>query len=379
MTSYVLVSLPSSIGGSSEIDEQLKRQLDPLTSRSPVPLTVPTFPIGALDTLVQQSEDIAKFDTAAFNSVQKAADALKMVYSESELESTKRVDDRTPEKFLLSFKWNSKYRTDLAIAQLAANISHDIQSLDSELKQLTSSYSSAKSALQAVERREQGNLSTKSLYDLIKPEHVVDTEYLVSTLVAVPVSLQKDFEAEYESVSEMVVPRSAIEIAKDSDFVLYSVTVFRKFLPQFVNAARQAKWTPREYRYTPDAAERERQELSAAIDTERSLWNEVALLARSAYSDMFVGWIHLKVLRTFVEAVLRYGLPPDFSTFIIPVPSKNEGKARNALITQYGYLGGNAFAWDKKGKIRSDQGLGDFTALADSDYEPFVLYTITVP
>jgi V-type H+-transporting ATPase subunit C len=40
---------------------------------------------------------------------------------------------------------------------------------------------------------------------------------------------------------------------------------------------------------------------------------------------VYSGWIHLKVIRGFVESVLRYGLPVDFVTaFIEPVPKKEK-------------------------------------------------------
>jgi V-type H+-transporting ATPase subunit C len=47
--------------------------------------------------------------------------------------------------------------------------------------------------------------------------------------------------------------------------------------------------------------------------------NELVRIAKSAFSDTFQAWTHLKALRIFVESVLRYGLPPEFVSAVIKV------------------------------------------------------------
>jgi V-type H+-transporting ATPase subunit C len=42
-------------------------------------------------------------------------------------------------------------------------------------------------------------------------------------------------------------------------------------------------------------------------------------ISKSAFSDTFQAWVHLKALRVHVESVLRYGLPPDFVSAAIKV------------------------------------------------------------
>jgi V-type H+-transporting ATPase subunit C len=40
---------------------------------------------------------------------------------------------------------------------------------------------------------------------------------------------------------------------------------------------------------------------------------------KNHYGDAFVAWMHIKVIRVFVEAVLRYGLPVDFTAVFYKV------------------------------------------------------------
>lgn len=93
--------------------------------------------------------------------------------------------------------------------------------------------------------------------------------------------------------------------------------------------------------------------------------------------EMTSAWVHIKLLRTFVESVLRYGLPPEFSCFLLKL--KNEkaiNRAKMDLLSKFEYLGGNAFSTDKKGRIQKDNSLHEYASLVDQDYEPFVLYHI---
>jgi V-type H+-transporting ATPase subunit C len=52
---------------------------------------------------------------------------------------------------------------------------------------------------------------------------------------------------------------------------------------------------------------------------------------RIHYSEAFSCWMHVKMIRTFVEGVL-YGLPVDFVTTILFLPNrKHEAKLRSRL------------------------------------------------
>jgi len=117
----------------------------------------------------------------------------------------------------------------------------------------------------------------------------------------------------------MVVPRSSTKLAQDEEFALYTVTLFKKHIPEFVQKARAKKFIPREFTWADNGSEKAKQEIDSARILERKLWNETLRLARTAWSDEFMAWIHIKALRVYVESVLRYGLPLEYTSAIIGV------------------------------------------------------------
>ena len=163
-------------------------------------------------------------------------------------------------------------------------------------------------------------MSTKSLASVVDPRSLIrDSEYIESHLVAVPAQQVKEFLKTYETVAPMVVPRSATLVASDNDFTLYAVTTFKKHSAEFVHRARENKWIPREFKYVEGGKEEERREVERVGGDERKLWGETLQLGRTAWSDAVMVWMHVLVLRVFVETVLRYGLPLDFVCTIIRV------------------------------------------------------------
>ena len=54
------------------------------------------------------------------------------------------------------------------------------------------------------------NISSRNVADLVKKEHfVLDSEYLVTLLVVVPLSNINDWNLKYEKLTDMIVPRSS--------------------------------------------------------------------------------------------------------------------------------------------------------------------------
>ena len=126
----------------------------------------------------------------------------------------------------------------------------------------------------------------------------------------------------YETLSSWVVPRSAVKIDSDDEFTLYAVTTFKKYSHEFVHKCREQKWTPREYKFKEGGKEEEKREFEKVSKEERKLWGEVLRLARTNWGEAVMAWIHVLVLRVFVETVLRYGLPLSFVCGLVKVWKK---------------------------------------------------------
>ena len=165
-----------------------------------------------------------------------------------------------------------------------------------------------------------GNLSNKSLTAIVDPSLVIqDSEYLETHLIAVPNTITKDFLKIYETISPMVVPRSAQMIDSDDEFTLYAVTTFKKHGSEFVHKCRESKWTPRDFKYREGGKEEEQKEVERVGKEERKVWGEALRLGRTAWGEAVMAWVHVLALRVFVETVLRYGLPLQFVCGLIRV------------------------------------------------------------
>jgi V-type H+-transporting ATPase subunit C len=196
----------------------------------------------------------------------------------------------------------------------------EIQGIDNDVKAKFSQYNQTKGALATAERKRTGNLATKSLVNVVKPASLIqDSEYLDTHLIAVPKVAVKDFYKTYEELADMVVPRSATQLAEDDEFTLLAVTTFKKTSTDFVHKCREKRWTPREYKYKEGGKEDEAKETDQLAKDEKKLWGEALRLGRTGYSESAMIWIHVLALRVFVETVLRYGLPLDFVCGIVQV------------------------------------------------------------
>ncbi|EGA82036.1 Vma5p [Saccharomyces cerevisiae Lalvin QA23] len=284
-------------------------------------------------------------------------------------------------EYLENFQWQTrKFKLDKSIKDLITLISNESSQLDADVRATYANYNSAKTNLAAAERKKTGDLSVRSLHDIVKPEDfVLNSEHLTTVLVAVPKSLKSDFEKSYETLSKNVVPASASVIAEDAEYVLFNVHLFKKNVQEFTTAAREKKFIPREFNYSEELIDQLKKEHDSAASLEQSLRVQLVRLAKTAYVDVFINWFHIKALRVYVESVLRYGLPPHFNIKIIAVPPKNLSKCKSELIDAFGFLGGNAFMKDKKGKInKQDTSLHQYASLVDTEYEPFVMYIINL-
>jgi V-type H+-transporting ATPase subunit C len=189
----------------------------------------------------------------------------------------------------------------------------EVSSIDTDVRAKFNQYINVKTNYQTVKRRQVGNLSTKSLVSVVSPQIVIqDSDYLETHLVAVPKSSYREFDRRYETLSPMVVPRSATFISQDDEFGLYAVTTFKKHSQDFVHKCREMKWVPRDFKYEAGGREAEEKEVVRVTLEEKKIWGETLRLGRTGWSEAVMAWVHTLVLRVFVETVLRYGLPLDF-------------------------------------------------------------------
>ncbi|KAK8144762.1 Vacuolar ATP synthase subunit C [Beauveria asiatica] len=391
---YAVVSLPLSAFDSSDRDDALSSLRGTVGDNgNVVPFKIPYFKIGTLDGLVQHADDLAKLEANCEAVVAKVADSLHSVLDgdPDRLASYKMVNDKPTDHYLSNFNWNKvRYRSDKPLSELIdtlQKVARELVTVDNDVKTKFNQYNAVKTNLASLQRRQQGNLATKSLAPIVDPSLLVtDSEYLETHLIAVPKNFKKDFLKEYETLAPMVVPRSSVEIDQDEEFTLFAVTTFKKHSAEFLQKCREHKWTPRQFKYVEGGREEEQRELDRVTNEERKVCGEALRMGRTGWSESVMVWMHVLTLRVFVEAVLRYGLPLEYLSALIKTTTKQSDKVKAALDNKYAFLGGNAFGRDKRGRVTKDDAAFSSEMAAaglatgeGQEYTAYVYYQVEFP
>ncbi|KAI9220570.1 vacuolar ATPase subunit C [Blastocladiella britannica] len=339
MGHFWLVSVPSG-GNKQDRFATIKTALGAETSSKLADVSmfvVPDLKVGTLDTLVKLSDELTKVDAAAESVSNKLVDLMKSLLNGDvkQAEATLVVGNRGTDDYVRSFAWNQmKYRIDKPLREIVDAIQQEVAQIDTTIKGRTTAYNQIKGNLQQLERKKLGNLSVKSLVDIVRKEHmVVDSEYITTQLVAVPRQLYPLWEQSYESLTEMVVPRSSQKIAEDEEYGLFTVTLFYKVVDQFLHKCRDLKFTPREFKFNERESETQKRQQQELQTLEKEHWGQLLRLTKANFSEAFACWVHVKAVRVFVESVLRYGPSLQFVAATIEPAggSKYEKKIRASL------------------------------------------------
>ena len=131
------------------------------------------------------------------------------------------------------------------------------------------------------------------------------------------------------------------KVTEDTEFVLYGVTLFKRIYSDFKTAAREKKFVVRDFNFDESEIAKERSERDTLGQDVRKQTATLTRWLKTTFSEAFIAWMHIKALRTFVESVLRFGLPINFVAMTILVRGKKEWEDR----------GGKE--WEKRGRRRS--------------------------
>ena len=356
---------------------------------------VPSLTVGTLDTLMTLSDELDKTDQIIEGIVRKIEkSAIELNERRGHVDLT--VGGVPATRYIQQFAWDSaKYPNRRPLKELVQLIAGGASAIDEELKQLTASFGDKQAALQEVQRRKAGNLISADLNDVLTADimskvKVADTEYLKTIFIAIPRVVDEGFQANIYSLGNdlvgyggpdwtknptklgepvdfgtnidrhkkrgsPVVPGSLQKVHADDDSILYAVTILKgqyeagyyennefqpgtkvDFLEAFTNTCREKRYTVRDFEWDPSQANKSSvamEQLAVEVDGMKSA---LTRWCKNHYGDAYVAWMHMKVIRVFVESVLRYGLPVDFTAVLYKVHSGKETQLVNALDKQLG-------------------------------------------
>jgi len=389
---YILIGVKnegSGPSGSSQAQQKLRSHVHSVAEVHP--FEMPELRVGTLEKLMASGDAMHKVDMHVESVVRKIERQYEELNTDSD--GVLSVEGGPPLRYLENFRWNAaKYSTQRAVDELVRQIVQAAHQTEAELKETAAFTAEKKQKMQFLQRAKDGSLMVCNLDDSltpnVNPEWIHDSEYLKSAVIIVPKSLEKDFLEGYERIGSdivpynpeqdvkgsPVVPNSAKRVMEDKDgYVAYIVTILKKFYDDFKTAAQSARFLVRDYDFEKSYAEYNRLRLEEGSDQVTKAENEykeasMQLLdwCRAHYSDAFIAWIHIKAIRTFVEAVLRYGLPVNYFAALVEPKKGAEKKVREKLFHLYQ-------SYDESGMM---QAVGDESGGASEEMFPYVSYKI---
>jgi V-type H+-transporting ATPase subunit C len=336
---------------------------------------IPDLKVGTLDMLVKLSEELTKLDvyveSITRKMVQYFADVLEG--EKDKLKENLLVNGMTPPHYLAKFQWETaKYPPKQTLQNITEIIAKQVTQIDTDLKAKSQAYNALKGSIQNIERKAVGSLMTRALGEIVKKEDfVLDSEYLVTLIVVVPAISRKEWLAKYDSMTDMVVPLSSKLIYEDQEHCLYTVTLFRKVVDEYKHKCRENKFIVREFQYNEGEVEAGKNEMEKLTADKKKQEGPLIRWLKVNFAEAFIAWIHVKALRTYIESVLRYGLPVNFQAMILAPPRRVQKRLKEVLNQHYLHLDASG-TQASKADITEIPGLN----MSSSEYFPYVYFRI---
>ncbi|NXK23868.1 VATC2 ATPase, partial [Arenaria interpres] len=419
MSEFWLISAPG-----DKTNLQAWERMNTVTSKSNLSSNskfhIPDLKVGTLDALVGLSDELGKLDSFAESVIKKIAQYIGEVMEDSKdkVQENLLANGVDLISYLTRFEWDmAKYPIKQPLKNISEALAKQVTQIETDLKSRSAAYNNIKGNLQSLEKKTVGNLLTRTLADIVhKEDFVLNSEYLITLLVVVPKSSYVQWQKTYESLSDMVVPRSTKMIAEDAEGGLFTVTLFRKVMDDFKAKARENRFMVREFYFDEKelkcekeelmklASDKKQQYVMTAIATSMPkhlplrngfmvptdscelhlsqkteaqvllcLFSQGPLLRwlKVNFSEAFVAWIHVKALRVFVESVLRYGLPVNFQAMLLQPNRKSVKRLRDVLNVVFKHLDEVAAA------SIMDPGMDiPGLQLSNQEYYPYVYFKI---
>lgn len=340
---------------------------------------IPALRAGSLDSLLQLSDDLLRIDASMEAiSLKIMRQLAELANTLDELQVARNANQVVPWRtYVSSFEWDgAQYSVSRPIRELTDAMYDKVVKVDEDLKLRTQEVSSIRSQLNNVTRKETGNLSVRSLVDIVTLQHVVDSEFLTTLYVAVPRSSERDWLKTYETLGDckFVVPRSSQRLSEDNEYALFTVVLFKRFVDDYKQACRDHRFVVREFTFRESLASEAKTERSTLEQQLTAKTKDLLRVNRSAFSEAFSTWCHLKALRTFVEAVLRYGLPPRFAAVLVFPSKRGERRHVESLAAVARANAPHAAKMDAGGGDDISQN----AILGGMEFHPFVLLRLNV-
>jgi V-type H+-transporting ATPase subunit C len=156
---------------------------------------------------------------------------------------------------------------------------------------------------------------------------------LQTALIAVPNDALEDWLKSYETLAPNIVPRASEIIASDRNEALVTLTFFKRNSNDLKNALRATKFVIRELDCSEAVSRGQSGPDSDKLRMdERTARNEIHALIGSTSKQCVYEHMLISCLRVYLESVLRFGLPHEFSCYSLTVEGQAGIKALHDFV-----------------------------------------------
>jgi len=290
----------------------------------------------SFDSLIKLVDDLQKSDPQVEGTLRRVEKQLREFMENPDFAVVSRGKTYPWKKYLEEFQWDdAKFPKNRTISENLSLMMQTVGKLDDEVRTKLAALGETKSGLSAMVK--EGSYGVADLITVITPNKVsaddfVETEHLTTVVVVCPKGQDEELLEFYETVDNFVVPDTAkllsgVEPDKEGN-TLYRVVLFKKAVPAFKAAVSKEgsskRFIVRDFTYSAFAFNEysgKKASMEQSLEKQESMCK---MVCKAAFADMFLAWIHIKAMRTFVESVLRYGVgadgEPAFGAMLLKVP-----------------------------------------------------------
>lgn len=287
-------------------------------------------------------------------------------------------------EFIQNFSWDDRvYSRNRPLADLAQAMLSKAKVQEDDMKKIQDQLNEKKQELTQYGKKDAASYHTMDLgekiYVTADSAPTAFSQYfsrcenskILTTLVCiVPGNKQQAFLQNYEFWPEgSVVPDSACinERTDTEGNVLIGVTVLSSAADEFVSKSRNLGFTCKVVKYNLEKFKEDQVNRGKIENAYNYLQKQLKQRVIFSYSTAFTILMHIKVMRVFVDGVLRFGIPPQFF-LAVTQPYKNRDKQLIEEMIK-------SFAEDQIAEMYgSKDEVGD-----GEDFYPFVQIQMTSP
>lgn len=323
---------------------------------------MPDLRVSAVDELLNLNDKLAKYDNFSRSVLLRLVRSYREYMGQEDAIPT--VRDRQLYRYIPAFEWErGRFSLQSKLPALVDDIHERLVTTHDRLKVMTEKYKKVQQRLMADARASEGNLMVCDLQRFVKSTDWIDGEYLTTAMVVVPTNKQAEFEEHYwkleqsdaceelwrrdmtakqkmlESVEEdedevekvnyrtmdmpeedrakyeVVAPNSAVKLEEQGEFTLYRVVLLKKGFEWFKKICREHRYNIRDFEYKSEETQAADADSIKKLEKEESdKKKRLVMFCNHAFPDSMEQWMHIKMIRVFVEAVLRFGPGEDSPT-----------------------------------------------------------------